>query len=145
LQISCKMYIYTIQCMQCVYSYSQPCLTLLTGCILVTCNNYLTTRINLITNQWVLCNKCTILNNTYDHVTCIHFHLPIYMTFQLVCNYYATVFQLKFWNMGGKPLNKWHMVVYQQICLNASTTFVHLRLLSRNSRWSLYSNILCIS
>ncbi len=71
--------------MHCIYDYSQPCLTLLTNCTLVTCNNYITTRINLFANQQLFCNKCTTLSNTYNHATCIHFHRPIYMTFQLVC------------------------------------------------------------
>ncbi len=69
-----------------IYDCNQPCLTLLTSCILVTCNNYITTIINLVNNQRLLCNKCIALNNTYDHATCIHFHHLTYMTFQLVCN-----------------------------------------------------------
>jgi hypothetical protein len=70
----------------CKYNCSQSCLTLLTSCILIACNNYITIRINLVTNQWLFCNKCIALSNTYDHATCIHFHCPIYMTFQLACN-----------------------------------------------------------
>jgi len=125
------MYIYTRQCMHYIYGCSQPCLTLLTNCNLVACNNYITTRLNLIINQWLLCNKCTTLTNTYNHSICIHFHCPIYMTFQLIYNYYAIIFQLKIfnlkiWNLGGKPLSKWHMTIYQQICPNASTTFMRL-------------------
>ncbi len=90
LYCTCKMYVYTIQCMHYIYDSSQPCLTLLISCTLVACNNYITIRINLVTNQQLLCNKCTTLNNTYSHATCIHFHCPIYMTFQLVCNYIST-------------------------------------------------------
>ncbi len=134
LQISYKMYIYIIQCTPCIFYYSQPCLTLLINCTLVACNNYITTGINLIINQRLLCNKCTALSNTYDHAMCIHFHYLIYMTFQLVYNQYAIVFQfkdLKFWQ---KPLSKKHMVVYQHIYPNASTTFMHLCLLSINPR-----------
>jgi hypothetical protein len=51
LYCSYKMYVYTIQCTHCIYGYSQPCLTLLTSCTLIACNNYITIRINLITNQ----------------------------------------------------------------------------------------------
>jgi hypothetical protein len=106
------MYIYTIQC-----THYIPCLILLTSYTLITCNNYITTR---IINQRLFCNKCMGLSNTYDHAMCIHFHHLIYMTFQLICNYYAIVFQfeiknLKIWNLGEKPLSKWHMVVYQHI------------------------------
>jgi hypothetical protein len=67
-------------------SFSQPYLTLLTSCILVTCNNYVTIRIIIITNKWILCNKCTTLSNTYNHAMWLHFHHLIYMTFQLVYN-----------------------------------------------------------
>ncbi len=69
-----------------IYGSSQPCLTLSTSCILIACNNYITTKINLVINQRLLCNKCMNLNNTYDHATCIHFHHSIHMTFQLGCN-----------------------------------------------------------
>jgi hypothetical protein len=86
LYYSFKLVHYKIQCTHYICGCNQPCLTLLTSCILVACNNYITTKINLITNQWLLCNKCTTLNNTYNHATCIHFHYPIYMTFQLICN-----------------------------------------------------------
>jgi len=95
------MYIYIIQCTHYICSCNQPCLTLLRSCTLVVCNNYITTKINLITNQQLLCNKCMALSNTYDHATCIHFHHPIYMTFQL------KIWNLKIWNLGKKPLNKW--------------------------------------
>jgi hypothetical protein len=71
-------------------------LPLLTSCTLVTCNNYITIRINLVTNQRLLCNKCMTLSNTYDHATCIHFHHPIYMTFQLVATSMQLYFNLKF-------------------------------------------------
>ncbi len=83
---NCNMYIYTIQCMHFIYNYSQPCLTLLTNYTLITHNNYITIRINLVTNQQLFCNKYVALSNTYDHATCIQFHHPIYMTLQLVCN-----------------------------------------------------------
>ncbi len=79
-----------------IYGCNQPYLILLTSYILVACNNYITTKINLVINQQLFCNKCMILSNTYYHVTCIHFHHSIYMTFQFVCNQYATIFQFKF-------------------------------------------------
>jgi hypothetical protein len=37
LYYNCKMDIYTIT--HCKYDYSQPCLTLLTSCISITCDN----------------------------------------------------------------------------------------------------------
>jgi hypothetical protein len=86
IEVARYIYIYTIQCTPYIYNYSQQCLILLTSCILVTCNNYITTKINLILNQQLLCNKCTTLSNTYNHAFYIHFHYPIYMTFQLVYN-----------------------------------------------------------
>ncbi len=71
-------------------------LDLLTICTLIACNNYVITRINLIINQPLLCKKCMALNNIYDHITCIHFHRPIYMTFQLVVISMQLYFNLKF-------------------------------------------------
>jgi hypothetical protein len=50
-EINYMMYIYTILCMHSIYSCSQPCLILLTSCILVGCNNYITTKISLVTDQ----------------------------------------------------------------------------------------------
>jgi hypothetical protein len=133
------MHIYTIYCMHSIYGWSQPCLTLLTSCTLITYNNYITTKINSITNQWLLCNKSIAFNNTYDHAMCIHFHRPIYMTFQLDASSMQVIklkiWNLKIWNLGGNPLIKWHMAVYQHLCPNASTTFKCLCLLSRNLRW----------
>jgi hypothetical protein len=90
------MYIYTIQCTLYTYGCSQPCLTLLTSCILVTCNNYIRIEINLITNQQLFCNKCMALNNTYNHATCIHFHRLIYMNFNLFATNMHLYFNLKF-------------------------------------------------
>ncbi len=69
-----------------IYDCSKPYLILLTIYTLVACNNYIITKINLVTNQRLFCNKCIALSNTYNHATCIHFHCLIYMTFQLVCN-----------------------------------------------------------
>jgi hypothetical protein len=89
------MYIYTIQCTHHIYGCSQPCLTLLTSCTLVTCNNYIIIRINLITNQQLFCNKCMPLSNTYDHAIGIHFYYLIYMTFQL-----------KIWNLNKRPFKQ---------------------------------------
>jgi hypothetical protein len=49
LYYSCKMDIYTIECTHRKY-YNQPCLTLFASCILVTCCNYITTRVNVTPN-----------------------------------------------------------------------------------------------
>jgi hypothetical protein len=46
--------------------------------------------------------------------------------FNLFTTSMQTIFQFKIWNLGKKPLSKWHMVVYQHICLNASTTCMRL-------------------
>jgi len=80
------MYIYTIQYIHYIYNCNQPCLILLTSYTLIACNNCIIIKINLIINQQLFCNKYMILNNTYNHGTCIYFHHPIYMTFQLVYN-----------------------------------------------------------
>jgi hypothetical protein len=121
------MYIYTIKCTHCIYNYSQPCLTFLTSCILIAYNNYITARINLVANQRLFCNKCMTLSNTYDHATCMHFHIPIYIWhFNLFATSKQLYFKLKIWNLGKKPLSKWHMAIYQQICPNASMTFMRL-------------------
>ncbi len=71
-------------------------LTLLTSCTLVTCNNYITIKINLVINQRLLCDKCMTLSNIYDYATCIHFRHLIYMTFQLVATSMQLYFNLKF-------------------------------------------------
>jgi hypothetical protein len=97
------MYIYTIQCMHYIYSCIQPCLIFLTSWTLVACNNYIIIKINSIINQYLLCNKFTTLNNTYNHATCIQFYRPIYIydissCLQLVCKY------ISIWNLKFKDL-----------------------------------------
>jgi hypothetical protein len=148
------MYIYTIQCTHYIYDSSQPCLTLLTSCILITCNNYITTRINLVTNQQLLCNKCMTLNNTYNHATCIHFHHLIYdvsTRLQLVCNYISTQ-NLKFRNLkfGWETLKQvTHGSISTNLpkCINDLHVFMFIvkKFMMNFFFKFFYSSILCIS
>jgi hypothetical protein len=133
-----------------IYSCSQPCLTLLTSCILIACNNYITIKINLIINQWLLCIKCSILSNRYNHATCIHFHHPIYMTFQLVYNYYATIFQFKDLKFGWETFKQeTHANISINVpqCINDlhALMFIVKKFKMNFFKKSFYSNILCIS
>jgi hypothetical protein len=44
---SCKMDICVLKCIHCKYNCSQPCSTLLTNYTLLTCDNYITTKIHM--------------------------------------------------------------------------------------------------
>jgi hypothetical protein len=50
------MDIYTIECTNHKYNYSQPCLTLLANYALLTCDNYITIKVNVKHNWRLLCN-----------------------------------------------------------------------------------------
>lgn len=56
LQLRCKMDNYIIKCTHCTHGYSQPCLILLANCTSIMYDNYITTRVNVRPNQWLLCN-----------------------------------------------------------------------------------------
>jgi len=140
LQISCKMYIHTLQCMHCIYGCSQPCLILLTSCILITCNNYITTRINLVTNQWLLCNNVwpwvthMIMHmytfpppNIYDISTCL----------QLICNY-ISIKKLKFGQETFKQMTHGSISIYLFQTIN---DFICLCLLSKKFKMIFFLNL----
>jgi hypothetical protein len=50
LYYSYKINIYIIKCTHCNYSCNQTCLILLVTCILVACDNYVTTKVNVTPN-----------------------------------------------------------------------------------------------
>jgi hypothetical protein len=50
LYCSCKINVYIVECIHHRYGCSQLCLTLLASCILVACDNYITTRVNVTPN-----------------------------------------------------------------------------------------------
>jgi hypothetical protein len=90
MQVSCNLDIYIVECTHHRYSYNQLWLILLASCILVACDNYITTKIN-VTHPINDHLQLVYGFDTLDHATCILFSPPIrYATFnclQLVVDY----------------------------------------------------------
>jgi hypothetical protein len=72
------MDIYIIECTHHKYSCNQPCLTLLTSCNLITCDNYITTKVYYSTQSTILLQMG---ENTLKCTTKIHHKSVIHSIF----------------------------------------------------------------
>jgi hypothetical protein len=137
------MYIYIMQCMHCIYDCNQPHLTVLTSYTLVACNNYITIRIYLLTNQRLLCNKCIALSNTWS---CHMYTFPP-----------PNIYDISTWNLKFKNL-KFGRETFKQVthgnistnlpqCINDlhALMFIVKKFKMNLLKKSSYSKKLCIS